>query len=127
MVEREEERGEDAATEQARVSFKLPVFARGIDPDGRAFAYVTTVENMTRRGAFVRLDPALRPGDAFSLFSPDDDQRKLCDMEVVWSNDGGGDRTVGVGARLLGDNDAWMAFLVERSVRAAEGELPAQY
>ena len=126
MVQHDEVRDEDRPGEQVRVRFTLPVYVQGTDPNGAPFSYLTTVENITRRGAFARLTGALNRGDVVELSSATDQSRRLCEMEVVWSREDvqGGP---GAGLKLVGDNESWMAYLIEHSVKAAEGESPDEF
>jgi hypothetical protein len=126
MVEQDELQDGDKAGEQVRVEFTLPVRVEGVDAEGNSFGYMTAVENITRRGAFVTLDAPVRTGDGLALFSAEDASRKLCDVEVVWSRDSQRG-PAGAGVKLVGENETWMTYLIEHSVKAAEGESPAEY
>jgi hypothetical protein len=126
MVEHDEVRGEEKPGEQVRVTFTLPVYVQGTGNHGGPFGYLTTVENISRRGAFLRLDELAEPGQVVTLASAQEPSRRLCEMEVVWSRDSVRG-PAGAGVKLVGDNEDWMAYLIEHSVKAAEGESPDEF
>ena len=117
-------KGSDVESEphvQSRITFVLPVLIEGDDANGVAFSEKALIENVTRRGAFVRTDQHLNPGNLLSINGADGDQERLCYAQVVWvRNEGAGES--GLGVKLVGDNGKWMDHLILHSVKINDVE-----
>jgi hypothetical protein len=111
--------------QQVRVRFDLPVFIKGHDTQGDAFAEGAMAENVARRGAFLRTSRQMADGAPLVVFADGNDERWLCDTQVVWFRAEPG-KDPGVGVKLVGSNAEWMAYLIEHSIQAEEGEAPEQ-
>lgn len=100
---------------QARVNFRVPIILEGDDVDGNPLQQRTYVENVTRRGAFVRTISNLQPGSLLSLQDADNFERRLCYVQVVWVRTPE-EKDPGIGVKLVGDNARWIDYLVAHAV-----------
>lgn len=106
--------------EQTRVELEVPVAIVGTDAGGASWTERTTVENVTRRGAFIRTERALVVGDVLAVHDVDDATLALGSVEVVWVRPTG-ETPAGVGVKLLDeDNAPWLRYLVERSAPSGD-------
>lgn len=102
-------------TSQTRVNYRLPIVIEGDDELGSAFREQTIVENVTRRGAFVETGLSLKVGGLLALVDYSSGEQRLGFGQVVWIREPG-EKTPGVGMRLVGDNAKWMDYLIAHSV-----------
>ncbi|MBK6428532.1 MAG: hypothetical protein IPF82_20775 [Blastocatellia bacterium] len=109
------------ATSQTRVNYRLPIVIEGDDVDGRPFREHATVENVTRRGAFVETSLSLKAGGLLALVDASADDRRLGFGQIVWAREDK-DMAPGVGMRLVGDNAKCMEYLIAHSVLEIELE-----
>jgi len=108
--------------EQSRVEIEVPVAIVGTSEGGNSWTERTIVENVTRRGAFVRTERHVDVGDVLAVHDADDTTFTLGTVEVVWIRPAG-ETPPGVGVKLLDDDNArWIRYLVERS--APDGDRP---
>lgn len=112
-IESEETRTDEA--EQSRVEIELPVAIVGT-ADGETWTERTLVENVTRRGAFIRTERALEVGDLLVVHDADDATVTIGTVEVVWVRPTG-ETPAGVGVKLEddADNAPWIKYLVSHS------------
>jgi hypothetical protein len=112
-------------SQQARVSFRLPVIIEGDDANGVPFTERTAVENVTRRGAFVETSRRLIAGGLLAIHDADDQEHRLGYAQVVWVRRPGNGEP-GVGVRIVADNTKWMDYLITHSLQELEEEGPAE-
>ena len=112
-------------SQQARVSFRLPVIIEGDDANGVPYTERTAVENVTRRGAFVETSRRLVSGGLMAVHDADDYGHRLGFAQVVWVRRPGNGEP-GAGVRIVGDNTKWMDYLIAHSLQELEEEGPAE-
>jgi len=120
----DERRDDDPANEtiQARVNYRLPVTIEGDDAAGTPFTERTTIENVTRRGAFVVTTRELAPGALLALHDAADYETRLCYVQVVWVRTD--NERPGAGVKLVSRNQLWMDYLITHSVQELDDEEP---
>jgi hypothetical protein len=105
--------------EQARVACPIPILVRGKNSGDRAFVEKTIAENVTRRGLFFCTSQPLQAGSTLRIYSVNEPARSIAKVEVVWVRE---ESPSGVGTKLVGDNQAWMKFLMENSIAVIEDQ-----
>jgi hypothetical protein len=107
--------------QQSRVEIEVPVAIVGTSEGGSSWTERTVVENVTRRGAFIRTERRVNVGDVLAVHDADDTTLTLGTVEVVWIRPAG-ETPPGVGVKLVDDDNArWIRYLVERSAPDGDG------
>jgi hypothetical protein len=96
---------------ETRMKCSFPITIKGFNAQGEHYEELALIEDVGWRGVCLRTDEAVIPGSIFTVYKTEDDLDPLATFEVVWTDQYDG-KIRKAGAQLIGDNGAWLQYLV---------------